>query len=575
MLARKHDVRIWPTSIANSCHLCYKLRRRLGPSRRHRYKSRGIDESETLMRHHISYPAAPYGPGHCATQLAIAAAVFLLAATLPAQAAERPPAGLPGDVNLDGRLDLLDVQKAINQTIEAASPTPEADLNRDGAVNIFDVQVLIRSALGKGGLIQPLRLTVEKPSGTVDWAKLRAVALSSDGLRVEAALKATGGGHAEAQFGLWTGRAWRLAVFDIDEGKVLALARFRVCGKRANMLPLTGPCNGRVLNMGALVLGKGTPTLLGPDACTISAQMVPDASLSDGNGNGIPEYLDAWMAPVVDFAAAFADSHGPDSLKRGGFERHVAAAIAEAGGLQAPSPADFDADGLPDSLQTAMGSIQTGLLRWLKEGGFRLGAHPVPDDNANGLPDPFEPTLAALRKSNPEAIANLSVPQLTDINSNGVADFFEPMLLLRGGIWPGFTALALNGEGEAIARREGEWDPLAAAKTALPGLPWQLDQDEDGLPDVADDDDDNDGWPDPFSDPDGNGRPLLLDRATAPVWDTDGDGLCDVLDADDDGDGLPDYADPQPLNLSFDAWFSEEPLTLGPVPVAFWADPIR
>lgn len=54
-----------------------------------------------------------------------------------------------------------------------------------------------------------------------------------------------------------------------------------------------------------------------------------------------------------------------------------------------------------------------------------------------------------------------------------------------------------------------------------------IDSDEDGIPDVFDEDDDNDGVPDTIE---GNG-------------DTDGDGIPDSLDLDSDNDGIPDVTE--------------------------------
>ena len=70
------------------------------------------------------------------------------------------------------------------------------------------------------------------------------------------------------------------------------------------------------------------------------------------------------------------------------------------------------------------------------------------------------------------------------------------------------------------------------------------DADDDGIGDIADEDDDNDGVPDIDdalpNDPD--------------EWqDTDRDGIGNIADGDDDGDGLPDAEDPFPLgNVAFD-----------------------
>lgn len=65
------------------------------------------------------------------------------------------------------------------------------------------------------------------------------------------------------------------------------------------------------------------------------------------------------------------------------------------------------------------------------------------------------------------------------------------------------------------------------------------DTDEDGIPDIIDDDDDNDGTPDINDD-----FPLDEEEDT----DTDGDGIGDNADDDDDNDGVPDDQDDFPTD---------------------------
>lgn len=82
----------------------------------------------------------------------------------------------------------------------------------------------------------------------------------------------------------------------------------------------------------------------------------------------------------------------------------------------------------------------------------------------------------------------------------------------------------------------------------LPGIPDDLDDDDDGdgIPDEADTDDDGDGVPDHMEDPDGDGLPNHMDQ------DDDGDGVPDHLELDTDQDG---ETNPQKANLGCSALF--------------------
>jgi hypothetical protein len=57
----------------------------------------------------------------------------------------------PGDVNLDGTLNILDVVLLVNYVLDAEefSPTQEslADLNGDGGVNVLDIVQLVNLIL--------------------------------------------------------------------------------------------------------------------------------------------------------------------------------------------------------------------------------------------------------------------------------------------------------------------------------------------------------------------------------------------------------------------------------------------
>lgn len=62
-----------------------------------------------------------------------------------------PPAILPGDVNLDGVIDILDVTLTMRHVMELVSLNESgkeaADVNRDGVIDVRDVALIMRKAL--------------------------------------------------------------------------------------------------------------------------------------------------------------------------------------------------------------------------------------------------------------------------------------------------------------------------------------------------------------------------------------------------------------------------------------------
>ena len=90
--------------------------------------------------------------------------------------------GLLGDVNMDGTVNILDIQGGVNQSLGRAGETFEADCDGNGQVDIVDVQNMVNTALGEGGLIQRVRGTVDCEG---DPSRLRIRAVSMDGETVE------------------------------------------------------------------------------------------------------------------------------------------------------------------------------------------------------------------------------------------------------------------------------------------------------------------------------------------------------------------------------------------------------
>lgn len=107
---------------------------------------------ESAMSDASPRPSRPRAP-------ATAALIALLLLGLAATPAVAQVTSLPGDVTLDGAVNVTDVQACINQALGTASVTPEGDVDRSGTVNVVDVQIIINIALGNASI------TAISPSG--------------------------------------------------------------------------------------------------------------------------------------------------------------------------------------------------------------------------------------------------------------------------------------------------------------------------------------------------------------------------------------------------------------------------
>jgi hypothetical protein len=55
---------------------------------------------------------------------------------------------LPGDLNDDGMVNVLDVVVLVNIVLGQAGEDPAGDLNGDGLINVLDVVILVNIILG-------------------------------------------------------------------------------------------------------------------------------------------------------------------------------------------------------------------------------------------------------------------------------------------------------------------------------------------------------------------------------------------------------------------------------------------
>ncbi|HEX3742728.1 MAG TPA: RHS repeat-associated core domain-containing protein [Bryobacteraceae bacterium] len=104
------------------------------------------------------------------------------------------------DINQDGKTDVADVQRIVNEALGAISPTP--DVNSDGAVNVVDIAVVIHAAVGGGCLNQPVPTVLDfsprsGPAGTL-VSLTGSLLVAADGTPVDVRLTAQSGGVISA-----------------------------------------------------------------------------------------------------------------------------------------------------------------------------------------------------------------------------------------------------------------------------------------------------------------------------------------------------------------------------------------
>jgi len=107
----------------------------------------------------------------------------LWVATLLLSAEAKTQTALPGDVNGDGAINVLDVQGAINMALAGGLPAMEgepdnvpgfsfeADVDESAQIDVLDIQVITNTALGAGGLLQTISgafaAAADAPEGVV------------------------------------------------------------------------------------------------------------------------------------------------------------------------------------------------------------------------------------------------------------------------------------------------------------------------------------------------------------------------------------------------------------------------
>lgn len=432
----------------------------------------------------------------------------LALASWSAQAQAPPP--ILGDVNGDGKIDVLDIQSAANIALGTASSVSQADADENASVNVLDVQVLINSALGVGGLVQPVAGTFAGAKGLAkDTTSIKAVAISTDGRKVEATLDAAG--NFELPLAVKTN--WSISFISSGPGgtSTVGTVDFPLAGSTVSALPLPTLGNGSVIDLGSITAGIGIST--SADLRTLLAERGDRLDTEDHNDNGLPDVVEGLLLPYP-WTVAGSGITVPAALDVHAFEHKLGDCINDSlEYVSVPDLTGIEVAGVPAFAVPILSCLPVSLTEWLSSSGSGL--------NSVQVAALVVKISAAIQPRINAWVQTLGNPNLVDGNHNGVPDYLENEVCHE----------VENGEGEG----EGETGLKVTPNKEGGDDACGLDGDADGVPDFAEDDNDD-------------GTPNYLDPENHSADDADGDGIANSVDLDDDNDGALDYADSAPLD---------------------------
>lgn len=383
--------------------------------------------------------------------------------------------GLPGDVNLDGAINVLDVQASINMALGVSGQTLEADADLNDVVDVRDVQTLVNTALGVGGLVQPVTGVVpaDKAAGG-----MKVIAISLDGRIAQAQVDPDTGGF---ELLLDVRNAWSLALIGASAGnsRTWATLSFPLAGAPVAALPIPDLSNGVAVDLGEVLDDMGQECAW--DIRTLLARIGPPFPIVDANADGLPDLIEALIGPYIDNPTLLGITV-PADLNLDALGDYVRDCF-ETSSLQDmfPSLTGVEVDGIPDFLDPAIQYLFLAVAQWLNSGVFTIPQQLIDiytGHITNWLADQTGPWLTAL-----------ALPELQDANGDWVPDFIEGFLCPAGDC-------QLDTDGDGIPDFAQDADGDGVPNLLDPNAASDLDQDGDGIPDEFDIDDNNDGVPD-------------------------------------------------------------------------------
>ncbi len=394
---------------------------------------------------------------------------------------------IPGDVNKDGVIDILDVQHGINMAIGINESVTMADVNQNDMVDVLDVQILINSVLGTGGLVQPLEGQVSSQfSGGQQGTSLLFVALSEDGRIITSEINSANG---IIQTLLPVGTTWAFGIVVAPGGNAnQSLPLVVPTGPHNSLaLPLLQLSTGRPLRLGNINLQQSI--ILLPDLRKLLGTIAEPLPDTDTNGNQIPDIYEQLITGIQTGLSSI-----PYLLTLGINDNSINNLLQSLGTciqpqkntLLTPSLNRIEIDGYPEMILPLVQCIRQMIKTMLVQMNI-----PSPDSITDLIMNQFH---MELQQQVQTWLDSLQVPEITDANRNYIPDFIENRICT--------------------------------------GNNCTFDKNNNEIPDFIEDND-------------GDGIPNYADSDNRTEQDWDGDGIPNEQDIDANGNGILDYAENQ------------------------------
>lgn len=392
---------------------------------------------------------------------------------------------IPGDVNKDGVIDILDVQNGINIAIGISENIPMADVNQNDMVDVLDIQILINSVLGTGGLVQPLEGQLASTSGNGQQGTSPLfIALSDDGRIITSEVSSNG----VFQTLLPVGTAWTFGIVNNSGNGLQSLPILAPTGRLNSLsIPLLQLSTGKPLQLNNLSLQQSSIIL--PDLRNLLGRIAEPLPDVDENSNQIPDIYEQLINEIkTEFLSLpYLQTLGFNDTLINNLLQSLGTCIQpQKDTLLTPSLNRIEIDGYPEMVLPLIQCLQ----QMIKTSLIQLGV-PGPETITNLIMSQFQ---SELQQQIVAWLDSLQIPELTDTNRNSIPDFIENQIC--------------NGNN------------------------CKFDTNGNGIPDFIEDND-------------GDGVPNYLDPDNRTEQDWDGDGISNEQDIDANGNGILDYAENQ------------------------------
>lgn len=394
---------------------------------------------------------------------------------------------IPGDVNKDGNIDILDIQKGINIAIGIGEQISMADVNQNSMVDVLDIQLLVNTVLGTGGLIQPVegQLPAEFINGH-QGTSINIVALSEDGRIITSEVSPTDG---KFHISLPIGVQWTLSAMGTSGENQNQPMPFVITIGTQNVLsiPLLQLSTSQPLYLNNIKLQQSNMLL--PDLRSLLGSIAEPLPNTDENGNLLPDIYEQLLNNIENnlLSIPLLQVFGIDETVLNQLLQNLGTCIQpQTNTLLTPSLNPVENNGYPEMVFPLIQCIEQMLKDYLTQSG-------IPDSGT--IVDTFMSQIQGeFQQQIFEWLNTLQIPELMDSDMDYIPDFIENQLCT--------------------------------------GTNCKFDLNSNGVPDFIEDND-------------GDGIPNFLDTDNRSEQDTDGDGIPNEQDLDANGNGELDYAENQ------------------------------